>query len=397
MFMCISYCKINQTLCAGTNAGQIYFWVKKQTKTDYIDNPEETWTLSNVNSVNGTIKQLMWGSVNLRLPLIAVNCITTVYILKEQSLSTCYSENIWATQKTSSQILLETATSSLLLRTDIQVTNLALTNDYISITNNRIINVYTIQYKNTVDTFEGSTTSLNSNSNKKKDSNISTTLLSNFTCDNEDIIMHGKNIIVLTKNGIVIKSPNGLNIATIATVSAEGEPIGISLTNNYLTVFTMDGYLKLFDLTNRDPKMVTPIRSVYDMCADFGEIIHAKANSSGAKIAFTIATANLIPDGKVYVWDVESDSLFEYNFRKGSEENDVEEKTIDDDNDNLVDIKVDHDKICMDRIPLSIFWDAEDSRLLVCDAKKLKSNDGNGLSITPLLRQKSGKSKCLLF
>lgn len=381
MFMCISYSKLNQTLSAGTNLGQIYFWIKKQTKTDYIDNPEETWTLTNINNVSGTIKQLMWGSVNLRLPLIAVNCVTKVYILKEQSLSVCFSENIWATQNTASQILLETSTSNYTLKTDIQVTNMSLNTDYLSITNNRIINVYAIYYKNK-DIAEDNKT--------KERFNISTTLLSTFTCDNEQISMYGKNIFVLTKQGVVIRSPNGLNIGCISIVPAEGEPIGISLTNHFLTIFTIDGYVKLFDVSVRDTKLVTPIRSIYDMCSDFGEIIHAKSNSVGNKIAFTIATANLIPDGKLYIWDVETDLLLEYDFRKGQDSN-VEEKT-EGNEDYAVDIHVDFDKVCVDRIPLSICWDSDDPRLLVCDAKKLKSNEVNPLKITPLLRQKSSKS-----
>lgn len=380
MFMCISYCKLNQTLCAGTNLGQIYFWIKKQTKTDYIDNPEETWTLTNINNVNGTIKQLMWGSINLRLPLIAVNCITKVYILKEQSLSVCFSENIWATQKTASQILLETSTSNYSLKTDIQVTNMSLNDDYISITNNRIIHVHAIHYKNK---------EIAEDNKKKERFNISTTLLSSFTCDNEQILMHGKNILVLTKQGVLIRSPNGLNVGCIPTVPSEGEPIGISLTNQFLTIFTMDGYVKLFDVSVRDPKLVTPIRCLYDMCSDFGEIIHAKSNSAGNKIAFTIATANLIPDGKLYIWDVETDLLLDYDFRRGQYINGDE--PTERSHDYAVDIHVELDKVCVDRIPLSIAWDTDDPRLLICDAKKLKSNEINPLRITPLLRQKNDK------
>lgn len=306
-----------------------------------------------------------------------------MYILKEQSLSTCYSESIWATQKTATQILLETSLSSFLLKTEIQVTNMALNTDYIAVTNSRVIVVYTILYKNTENTQVN-----------KKDTNISTTMISTFTCDNEKILMHGKNVIILTKTGVLVKSPNGLNLATIATVSSEGVPIGMNSTNNYLTVFTMDGYVKLYDLSQREPKLVTPVRSLYDMCEDFGEIIHAKSNSTGTKIALTLATANLIPDGKLYVWDIETDTLLEYNFRNTNSTYDEEEKTQEDEadgkNDNFIDIKVDHDKICMDRIPLSISWDTEDARLLICDAKKLKAGDQNGLGVAQLLRHKKG-------
>lgn len=381
MFMCISYCKVNQTLCAGTNLGQIYFWVKKQTKTDYIDNPEETWTLSNINNVNGTIKQLMWGSVNLRLPLIAVNCITKVYVLKEQSLSTCHSENIWATQKTATQILLETQTSNLALKTDVQVTGMSLNTEHIAVTNGRVITIYSISYKNADETFV-----------KKKDSQIETNLIGTFSCDNEKIIIFGKNIIALTSQGVFIKNSNGLTISHIPVINSEGEPIGMHLTNNFLTVFTMDGYLKLYDLTHRDPKLVTPVRNLYDMCADFGEIIQAKSNSNGNKIALTLAAANLIPDGKVYIWDIDTDCLINYDFRNNNENVDGASEDGDDDGkkEGFNEISVNYDKICADRIPLSIHWDIEDTRLLLCDAKTLKPGLQNNTGHTSSGRQRSG-------
>lgn len=381
--MCISYCKVNQTLCAGTNLGQIYFWIKKQTKTDYIDNPEETWTLSNINNINGTIKQLMWGSVNLRLPLIAVNCITKVYVLKEQSLSTCHSENIWATQKTATQILLETAASNFVLKTDVQVTGMSLNSEYIAVTNGRVITVYSINIKSTDDTYD-----------KKRDTQLETNLQGTFSCDNEKIIMYGKNVIALTANGVFIKNSNGLTVSHIPVINSEGEPIGMHVTNNYLTVFTMDGYLKLYDIAHRDPKLITPVRNLYDMCADFGEIIQAKSNSNGNKIALTLAAANLIPDGRVYIWDIDTDSLVHYDFRNNKYENvDGENESGDGDTkkESFNEVKINYDKICADRIPLSIHWDTEDTRLLVCDAKTLKLIVHSNLANTSPSRKRSGK------
>lgn len=126
MFTCISFCQSNQTLCAGTNIGQLYFWLKKLNKNVLIENPEDVWELSNINSVSGTIKQLMWGSVNLRLPLLSVNCVTKVYIMKEQSLCTSYSQKIWATQKGANQILLQTEDAECLLQVDMQVSLLTM-------------------------------------------------------------------------------------------------------------------------------------------------------------------------------------------------------------------------------------------------------------------------------
>lgn len=121
MFICLSFCQTNQTLCAGTNIGRLYFWLKKPKKDDYTENPEDMWELSNINDVCGTIKQLMWGSVNLRLPLLSVNCVTKVYIMKEQNLCTSYCDKVWAIQKNANQILIQNEESEYLLSLDMQV------------------------------------------------------------------------------------------------------------------------------------------------------------------------------------------------------------------------------------------------------------------------------------
>lgn len=40
----------------------------------------------------------------------------------------------------------------------------------------------------------------------------------------------------------------------------------------------------------------------------------AKCNATASRVAITIATESLVPDGKVYIWDVERDLVGEYDF-----------------------------------------------------------------------------------
>lgn len=79
VFTCIAYCTDNQTLCAGTNQGNLYTWKR----TNYsIDVPENTWQLNNISAVRGAIKQCTWGVCDTVKSCIMVNCIANVYILK---------------------------------------------------------------------------------------------------------------------------------------------------------------------------------------------------------------------------------------------------------------------------------------------------------------------------
>lgn len=172
----------------------------------------------------------------------------------------------------------------------------------------------------------------------------------------------------------------------------------MDIHNNFLTIFTMDGFLKIYDISNRDPRLVTGVRSLYDMCTDFGEIIQAKTNSTGTKVALTIAAANLIPDGKLYVWDIEQDDLSFYDFRKNEsqvydeEGNVIQNPSLDEDDSNEI-----YDKICKSRIPLTTFWDWDDPRLLVCDAKKLKSGKEKKQFTGIYMKAKNGNSFVKLY
>lgn len=153
----------------------------------------------------------------------------------------------------------------------------------------------------------------------------------------------------------------------------------MDLSISFLTIFTIEGFLKIYDISEDEPRLITGVRSLYDMCPDFGEIIQAKINSTASKVALTLAASNLIPDGRLYVWDIEQDKVNTYNFRKApmsgkTEETYGEDNLIEEDDAEYDDSRQLNNRVCSNRIPLSLFWDVEDPRLLVCNAKRIKSS-----------------------
>lgn len=403
-FTCISYCKMNQTLCAGTNIGCLYFWNK--CKTPKLENPEDSWELTNVSSLPGNIKQVMWGSIHLRLPLLSINCVTKVYIMKEQEICVAYSGKIWATQKAATQVLLETCDSDYLLQSEMQVTNVSLNENYVALTNGRLIAIYEITWADSkfeLNSKLESKSKLESASKLTKETQMKFSInpFNTINCDNESLLLNAKNIIILFVTGVTIRTVNGLIIANIPVMPAEGEPIGMDLCNNFLTIFTIDGFLKIYDVSESDPKLITGVRSLYDMCTDFGEIIQAKCNSSGTKVAMTLAASNLIPDGKLYIWNIEQDNMSEYDFKKSdkAKKHSFESESgdyLDEEEKNEAEInspEVMSDKICSNRMPLNIFWDGEDPRLLICDAKKLKASKEKVKFFSSLHKIKASKEK----
>lgn len=95
------------------------------------------------------------------------------------------------------------------------------------------------------------------------------------------------------------------------------------MTRNFMTIFTMNGFIKLYDISRHEPKLMIPAKAGYDLFGNFGEIIMAKCNVTGTQIALTIANESLVPDGKVYIWDVEKDRLCNFDFLNKYHDNGV--------------------------------------------------------------------------
>lgn len=88
----------------------------------------------------------------------------------------------------------------------------------------------------------------------------------------------------------------------------------------------MNGFLKIYDISRHEPKLIIPPKAGYDLFGNFGEIIMAKCNSTGSQIALTIATESLVPDGKLYIWDVEKDRLCHFDFMNKQTTNETDKK-----------------------------------------------------------------------
>lgn len=90
VFTSLAYCFENQTLCAGTNQGNLYIWKRNvqgishaiENAVNGYDSMENFWHLVNVANVRGAIKHCSWGVCDVSTPCVLVNCISNVYILK---------------------------------------------------------------------------------------------------------------------------------------------------------------------------------------------------------------------------------------------------------------------------------------------------------------------------
>lgn len=285
-------------MAAGTNLGTIYLWKRKGRS---FEGEENCWpSYPDTCTIHGTVKQLTWGAALLRNPLLAVNCITNVFVLHQQPMCATYNDGVCASQLSPTQLLLESEDRTQILKTDVQVLVVAVSKDYIAVSSGRSIAIYKITGENL----------------------SSTALLSNFTCDTEKLLIHENTLIVLTPQVIQLRSiEEGSVVQSLPTLPEEGEPICMELSGHYLTVASLNGILKIWDLGKREAKLYTRAMATYEAISDFAEIIEARCNSDCRFVSITVAMANLMPSSILYVWDIESDQIHEFDFA----ENDLDE------------------------------------------------------------------------
>lgn len=354
IFTSIAYCSQNQKLCAVTNQGSIYIWKK----TNFKAGSEIGWQLTDVSTVKGSVKQCIWGCVSDTLkPCIVVNCISNVYILKEQPLMSFYTRDLWAVQRAANQVLIETSGQQTAIATsDISITNLCLNDINLILTNGKTVTAYKIQ-KTSQDSIDQS---LKSTNEITLNDNLTVRFSSSFACENIQMFIYDQHVILIGQNDVIIMSLNGVKLQELSFTDHEGKPIGADLTSKYLTIFTLNGFIKIYDVSRHELKLLIPVKNAYDLFENFGEVIMAKTNNDGSLVAITIANENLIPDGKLYIWKLETDTVVSYDF-------------LQKDNDEAI-----------ARLPITFNWDTDDPRLLACEAKLIPQSNKNS-DITSLI------------
>lgn len=208
VFSCIAYCSDNQTLCAGTNQGNIFTW-KRTHSFASADEPELAWQLNNVSSVRGAIKQCSWGVCETANSCILVNCVANVFILKEQPLRTAHTRHIWATQKSAHQICVQTSSGkSQYLHSDFAVNNLCISPQLLVVSNDRQMVVHKIENAD-IATPEGPP--------------FSVTYQKAFSAESVRTFLYDENIIALTPSCLNVISLGGVTLKQIQFSEVEGK------------------------------------------------------------------------------------------------------------------------------------------------------------------------------
>lgn len=354
IFTCLAYSSTNQTLCAGTSQGNLYTW--KRSGSRIVSTPEDAWQLTNVSTVRGAIRSCEWGFNELAKPCMLVNCLSNVFMLKEQPLLAFHTRELWAVQRAAKSIQLTHCSGrETTVQSEFAVTALALNELSLVMSNGRSISSYSLQrveksldeFDEILEAVEGPPTTTPSTATP-----LSVKLLQTFPAECLSLSLYNQNIFCLANSDIMVYSVGGVVLHRIQASDIEGKIIGMDLSGCYLSVFTMNGYVKAYDVSRHDPKILFPSKSGHDIFDDFGEFISVKCNSQGSHLGMVIASSNFTPMSVLYCWDFERNNLFDYDL--------PDEAAIGPKKDSS-----------SSSLPVRIFWDSEEPRLLAMEVRSI--------------------------
>lgn len=172
-----------------------------------------------------------------------------------------------------------------------------------------------------------------------KDNEIKFTLLRSFSWKTDVLIIYNDILVGVVTPHIECYTITGTSLGILPSTEGEGEPIGITNTNKFIVIASMDGTLKLAEITKKGLRMPYPPKNCYQMIEDFGEVMRASVNCTGRYICLSLANAGLAPDPRLYLWDVANDVITNSLLSENTSP-------------------------LFQSVPIAIIWDANDPRIV---------------------------------
>uniref|UniRef100_A0A8C5AP22 Intraflagellar transport 140 homolog (Chlamydomonas) n=1 Tax=Gadus morhua TaxID=8049 RepID=A0A8C5AP22_GADMO len=296
---CVSYCKV---LAAGTSLGRVAMWRMMLQPSNSRTESRVSWKLQTPTETEGNVTQLQWGS---GLNLLAVGSVSSVLILLEHVMLSHFSQQVAAVQLAPSQLSVSLSAEEppLALRTHIHIKGVCVTANSVTVWSGKQVIVY-----------ELSAGALRSTGG--------------FQCDSQVLAVQADNIYTVEPNRVQVRTPQGTVKQLLAFSEAEGNPVLLSVCQTYLAVGTDTAHVKVFDLTRREAKAHCNAKNLTELIPNLGALHSVKCNASGSQVSLLV---NGRPDRKVYVYDVEMDTMLHFDFFMGrplsSLSQDIERRT----------------------------------------------------------------------
>lgn len=330
---CVSYCSGKEVLAAGTSLGRVAMWRMMLQPSNGRTDSRVSWKLQTPTEIEGNITHLKWGS---SLHLLAVSSVSSVLILWEHVMLAHCSQQVAAVQLSPSQLSISTSPDEppLTLRTHIHIKGVCVTADSVTVLSGKQVIVHEIS------------------AGVLRSTGV-------FQCDSPVLAMQADNIYTVEPNRVQVRTPQGTVKQLLAFSEAEGNPVLLNVCQTYLVVGTDTAHVKVFDLTRREAKAHCNAKNLTELIPDLGALHSVKCNASGSQVSLLITQVNGRPDRKVYVYDVEMDTLLHFDFFLGRPLSSLSQDAERQQQPDFPELSA--------RCPVSHFWDESEARLLVCE------------------------------
>ncbi|XP_069726134.1 intraflagellar transport protein 140 homolog [Phaenicophaeus curvirostris] len=336
---CVSYCSAKGLLAAGTNKGRIAMWRKAagSDQSVWALEGKEKWKLQAPTELEGNITQIKWGS---RKNLLAVNIVSSVVILSEQTMLAHFHQQVAVVQVSPSLFNVTNfstgATHS--LRVEMNANGVFATKDAVVFWNGKQVTVFECSG----DTFRSA---------------------GSFLCDSPVVSLHGENLYTVGPHRVQVHTWQGTVKQLLVFSEAEGNPCLLDVCGNFLAVGTDLAHFKIFDLSRREAKVHCNSKNFSELFPGLGGIASVKCNANGNKVSILVSKADGKIDSKICFYDVEMDKVTLFDF-KAEQGNGREKLPSGQGTDKSV---VEYPEL-HSHIPACHFWDQSEPRLFVCEA-----------------------------
>ncbi|XP_028616848.1 intraflagellar transport protein 140 homolog [Grammomys surdaster] len=337
---CVCFCKAKGLLAAGTHKGRIAMWKKVPTSPSGRGaEGKDMWALQTPTELEGNITQIKWGS---RKNLLAVSSTESVSILSEQAMSSHFHQQVAAVQISPSLVnvsfLSTGGTHS--LRTDMHISGVFATKDAVAVWNGKQVAI-----------FEPSGSTLR---------NAGT-----FLCETSVLAMHEESIYTVEPNRLQVRTWQGTVKQLLLFSETEGSPCFLDVCGTFLVAGTDLAHFKSFDLSRREAKVHCGSKNLAQLIPDVGSITSLRCNANGNKISILLSKVDNSPDSKIYIYDVEMDTVNVFNFKTG-QIGQIQTLPFNEPPTNETHFFM--DESLASYVPVNHFWDQSEPRLFVCEA-----------------------------
>uniref|UniRef100_A0A0R3RL20 WD_REPEATS_REGION domain-containing protein n=1 Tax=Elaeophora elaphi TaxID=1147741 RepID=A0A0R3RL20_9BILA len=377
---CLSFSNVKDCLSGGTAAGKIANWRHCQIDEEKLS---KQWILQEAINIGSKIKMISWSTVS---GVLAVSTGITVTLLKEQPILSHMNKNMAVLQTDSKKVSLISLQS--FEQHDIQVSitlkGLHMDEKHLALWDDQKVHLYQIIIE----------------SNGK----LNVQSASVFNCSASSVVVYQQDVCCIEDDKIRIRTFQGTVKQIISLPEIEGNPIMMDISNSWLCIASINGFIRIYDLSAREAHQQYHSKYIPKTVQNFKYFFRIKLNKLGNRVSFTYCTGdNNGSKGNIYpgimVWDADSDVVSNFNFTTGMTDQQQYEAdtnatfTASNRPNTSVVRKIKKEQVryrLPDYLPGFHCWDSNDSRYLICEANHCKPNAGPNYLLSIFITSEDG-------